>query len=449
MLSRSKLVGLLLVVALVIPFAVTTAQDDTIEIVFSHAFGDENRQQLVADVIAAYEAEHPNVQVTAISNPSYRDTLNGAILAAQQGNAPHIVQVFEVGTQLALDSGIFIPVSSVTDAEQLADLDDVIAPVRNYYTVGDDIWSLPWNSSNPILYYNRDIFEAAGLDPDNPPSTYNEVLATCDVLMEQADALGLQGCIGWNMHSWFVEQWVAEQGALLANNNNGRTARATDVMLDSGAMMNIFNWWKELADNGYYIYTGALEDWNGSDALFTGQQVAMHITSTADLVNINEAAVEAGFQMDTGLLPIPDSAERHGVVVGGASIWLTADHPQEELEAAVDFMIFLGNTQNSVNWHKGTGYFPIRYSSIDQLEAEGWFDQNPFFRTAFDQLTNTVEGYATSGALLGNFLEVRTIIEEAAQSVIDSGVDPLEALTEADARADESLAAYNEAVMGE
>jgi sn-glycerol 3-phosphate transport system substrate-binding protein len=128
--------------------------------------------------------------------------------------------------------------------------------VRNYYTVGEDIWSLPWNSSNPILYYNIDMFEAAGLDPNDPPETYSEVLEACDVLM--AADLGLQGCIGWNMHSWFVEQWVAEQGALLANNDNGRSGRATDVFLDSEAMMRIFTWWKELADKVYYIYSGAL-----------------------------------------------------------------------------------------------------------------------------------------------------------------------------------------------
>jgi sn-glycerol 3-phosphate transport system substrate-binding protein len=446
MLNRKKLVVLLMVVALVLPMAAINAQDDTIEIVFSHAFGDENRQGWVADVIEAFEAENPNITVTAVSNPSYRDTLNGAILASQQGNAPHIVQVFEVGSQLALDSGIFIPVSSVATDEQIASLDDVIAPVRDYYRLGDDQWSLPWNSSNAVFYYNKTIFEAAGLDPENPPATYSEVLDACEVLMSQAEELGLQGCMGWAMHSWFVEQWMAEQQAPFANNENGRDGRATEINLESDAMVNIFDWWKTMADNGYYIYSGALEDWNGSDALFTGQQVAMHVTSTADIVNNNEAAIESGFEMGTARLPIPDDSERNGVVIGGASIWLTDGHPQEEIDAAVEFMFFLSNTENAVSWHKATGYFPIRYSSIDQLEEEGWFDENPNFRVAFDQLTETVSGPATSGALLGNFLELRTIIEEAGQAVVDSGVPVADALAEANAVANESLMAYNEAV---
>ncbi|GAB4574815.1 MAG: ABC transporter substrate-binding protein [Anaerolineae bacterium] len=445
--NRTKFLVLLLVVALLLPAAAITAQDDTIEIVFSHAFGDANRQGWVESVIEAFEAEHPNIKVTAVSNPSYRDTLNGAILAAQQGNAPHIVQVFEVGSQLALDSGIFIPVSSIANEEQLAGLaDDVIPAVRDYYSLGEDQWSLPWNSSNAILYYNKTIFEAAGLDPEDPPETYGEVFEVCEVLMAQAEELGLQGCMGWNMHSWFVEQWMAEQQAPLANNENGRAGRATEIYLESDAMKNIFNFWKEMADRGYYIYTGALEDWNGSDALFTGQQVAMHITSTADIVNNNQAAMDAGFEMGNAFLPIPDDTERNGVVIGGASIWLTDGHPQEELEAAVEFMFFLGNTENAVSWHKATGYFPIRFSAIEQLEEEGWFEENPNFRVAFDQLTQTVPGPATSGALLGNFLELRTIIEEAAQAVVDSGVSVDEALAEANVRANESLAAYNEAV---
>lgn len=415
------------------------AQDDQIEITFSHVFGDENRQALVQDVADAYMAEHENVTINIEVASSYRDNLNGAILASEQGDAPHIVQIFEVGSQLALDSGIFVPVSQVASEEQLATLDDIIEPVLNYYTLGDDVWSLPWNSSNAILYYNIEMFEAAGID--GPPSTYSEVIEDCEILM--AADLDLQGCIGWNMHSWFVEQWVAEQGALLADNDNGRSDRATEVYLDSDAMLNIFNWWKELSDSGYYIYTGTFEDWNGSDAIFTGQQAAMHITSTADLVNITNAGEEGGFSVGTGYLPIPDDAERNGVVIGGASIWLTDGHPQEELDAAVDFMLFLGNTENMVEWHQGTGYFPVRYSSIDALEADGWFDENPTFKTAFDQLTETVTSPATGGALIGTFLDTRTIIEQAAQSVVDGGADPAEALAAADDEADALLEEYN------
>lgn len=443
---KKVFLGLMIVGLLLSALPAISAQDEVMEIRFVHVFGDENRQGLLNDVIAAYEAEHPNVKIIA-ENPSnsYNDVLDAALLGAEQGNPPHIVHLFEVGSQEVLDTGIFIPVSQVATEEQLATLEDVIDPVRNYYTFGEEVWSLPWNSSNPILYYNKDIFEAAGLDTENPPDTFSEVMAACDQIMA-TEGLELQGCIGWNMHSWFIEQLVAEQGATLVNNENGRAERATEAELDSEAMLNVFTWWKELDDKGYYIYTGAKEDWDGSDALFAGQQVAMHITSTADLRNIAEAATEAGFDHGTGFLPIPDDSERNGTVIGGASLWLTDGHPQEELEAAVDFMLFLGNTENMVTWHKGTGYFPVRYSSIEALEAEGWFEQNPTFKTAFDQLTTTIPGPATSGAVIGPFREIRDIIESAGQLLVDQGVSPEDALAEADALADEAITFYNESV---
>ena len=116
---------------------------------------------------------------------------------------------------------------------------------------------------------------------------------------------------------------------------------------------------------------------------------------------------------------------------------------------AVEFMLFLGNTDNMVKWHQGTGYFPIRYSSIEALEAEGWFEENPTFTTAFDQLTDTMVNSATAGALLGTFLELRTTIEQAAQSVVDGGADPAEALENANTEANISLEEYNLLVMGE
>lgn len=446
--KKLLLLAVVLTMALALALPAAAQDDEKLTIVFSHAFGDANRQGWVQNVADMYMAENPNVMIEIRSNSSYRDALNNALLGAEQGDAPHIVQVFEVGTQLALDSGIFIPVSSVADADQLAVLDDYIAPVLNYYTLGEDVWSLPWNSSSPVLYYNKDMFEAAGLDPESPPKTYGEVDAACEALMN-TDSLELQGCIGWAMHSWYAEQWMSEQNATLANNDNGRSARATEVNIDSDAMRTIFNWWKSLADKGWYIYTGQLEDWNGSDAIFTGQQVAMHITSTADIRNNDQAAQEAGFEMGVGMLPIPDGVERNGTVIGGASIWLTGDHPQEELETAVDFMLFLSNTENMVSWHKATGYYPVRYSSIDQLEEEGWFEQDPRFRVAFDQLTQTNVNPASAGALLGTFLETRTIIEQAAQSVVDGGESVDNALAVADGLAEQALADYNALVVEE
>ena len=408
---------------------------------FWHAFGG-GRKLLIERMVADYNYTHPGVYVRVENKGSYRDTLNAAILAAQQGNAPHVVQIFEIGSQLALDTGIFMPIEDLVIGPEFQ-ADDYIEGVANYYKIDGKFNSMPWNSSNPVLYYNKDIFRAAGLDPESPPETFEEMLAACDTIVSSGAA---KNCISWPLHGWFFEQWMANMGAELANNGNGREARATEVYLDGDASKTILNWWKEMYDKGYYAYSGKLEDWDGADAIFVSGQAAMEITSTSDVVNRQNDAAENGFELGTSYLPYPASSERQGVVVGGASMWLTKDHPDEELQAAKDFVIWFTNTENAIRWHKATGYFPIRKSAVDVLEVENWFELNPAYQAAFDQLLETKPTRATQGALIGAFPEVRTIIEQAVEKVLAGEASVDDALSAAKADADKAIEEYNKSV---
>jgi len=410
------------------------ASEGPTEIQFWHAFSDAPRSGWIEDRAAEWNAQNPEFRVVTERKGSYRETLQAAVLAARQGDAPHLVQLFEVGSQLAVDSGIFKPVGEVGGIPA----DDYIEPVLNYYTIDGEIYSIPFNSSSPILYYNKDKMVEAGLDPEPPPETFGEVIS----MLEQAQDAGVEGAkMSFNLHSWFFEQWMSQQNAPLVNNDNGRSARATEVNLTSEAAYNIVNWIDELNRNDMYTYTGRLEDWSGSDAIFQQGEAMFHVTSTADLGNIS-SAVEGSFELGTGLLPIPDGVRRNGTVIGGASVWLVDGHPTRELEAARDFVLFMTNTENMVSWHKLTGYYPVRNSSVDALEDEGWFEEDPNAYTAFDQLLNTVPNPASAGALMGSFLDTRTIIGEAIQKVLQ-GTSVEAALEEAKVLADDRLREYN------
>ena len=413
-----------------------SAAQETIE--FWYAFSDDARSGWIEDRITEFneqlQSEGRDFEVVGERKGSYRETLDAAVLAARQGTPPHLVQLFEVGSQLAIDTGIFEPIGNVGDG---IDLSDYIEPVINYYTIDGAVNSIPFNSSSPVLYANLDLMNEAGVE--GLPGTYDQVIEAC----EKVTAAGLEAsCIGFNLHSWFFEQWMAQQGAPLVNNDNGRSDRATEVLLTSEPAKAIVNWIKELNDNGYYTYTGNLEDWSGSDAIFTNQQAVFHITSTADLGNITAATQEAGFEVGVGALPIADGVERNGVVIGGASVWLTTGHSDEELEAAKEFALYMTSPENMVTWHELTGYYPVRNSSVDLLTQEGWFEENPNYTVAFDQLLETVPNTATAGALLGSFLETRTFIEEAIQKVLN-GTEVDAALEEAKRQADAALQEYN------
>lgn len=426
--------SILLTLALAGMASATLAQAQT-TVEFWHSFGDAKRAGWIQARADEFNKAHPGLKVVPSYKGSYNDSLQATILAARQGKPPALVQIFEVGSQLALDSGAFQPVSGVKNV----DFSDYIKPVINYYTIGGKVNSLPFNSSSPVLYYNQDLMKKAGLDPKRPPTTYGGLLKACQKI--EAAGLGAK-CFGMSLNGWFVEQWMAEQGATLLSSSNGRQGRATSTNLDSAAARNIFAFFKTLRDNGYYTYSGKLEDWDGSDAIFTNQKAVFHITSTADIGNIRDDAKKAGFTVGVGVLPIPDGTKRNGVVIGGASLWIPKGISKAQAEGALDFALYMTNTKNMADWHKLTGYYPVRQSSINLLRQQGWFTQTPLQLVAFNQLTRTVPSPATAGGLNGAAIQTRKIIEEGIQKVLN-GASVDAALRETKARADAALNDYN------
>ena len=402
---------------------------------FWHSMGDAKRGGWIQARAAEFNKAHPGVKVVPVYKGSYNDSLQATILAARQGKPPALVQIFEVGSQLALDSGAFQPIGSI----KKVDFGDYIKPVLNYYTIGGKVNSLPFNSSSPVLYFNQDLMKKAGLDPKRPPTTFGGILSACKKI--EAAKLGAN-CFGMSLNSWFLEQWMAQQGATWLNNGNGRQARATSINLDTPQGRKIFNFFKTLQDNKWYSYTGKLEDWDGSDAIFKNQKVVFHITSTADIGNIRDAANKAGFKLGVGVLPIPDGSKRNGVVIGGASLWVPKAVSKAQAEAALEFALYMTGTKNMADWHKLTGYYPVRQSSIELLRKQGWFNQSPLQLVAFNQLTKTVPSPATAGNLNGAAIETRKIVEEGVQKVL-GGASVDSAIKETQQRANAALGQYN------
>lgn len=409
------------------------AAQTTVE--FWHSFGDAKRGDWIAARADEYNKAHPGVKVVPTYKGSYNDSLQATVLAARQGKAPDLVQIFEVGSQLALDSGVFQPVSSVRNV----DYSDYIRPVVNYYTIGGKVNSLPFNSSSPVLYFNKDLMVKAGLDPKNPPTTFGAVIKTCAKF--DAAKLGVK-CFALSPYSWLFEQWMAEQNAALLNNGNGRQGRATAANIDSAAGRKIFQFYKDLQDKGYLTNTGKLADTAGTDAIFGSQKALMTIDSTAGLSSLLDAAKQNSFAMGVGVLPIPDSSKRNGVVIGGASLWISKSAPKVQAEAALDFALYMTSTANMASWHKLTGYYPVRTSSVTALRKEGWFSSSPLQILAFNQLLNTTPNIASAGALNGAAIQTRTIIEQGLQKVT-SGQSVASVAADTNAQVNAALTEYN------
>ena len=436
-----KRVLLFVMLALLVVSGLVVAQEKT-QITLWHAMSG-TRELLIQRMVDDFNLTHPGIEVVVEYKGSYRDTLNAAQAAAIAGDAPHVLHSFEVGTQQNLDMGIFAVAEDLINQYGIViPWDDYLAPALNYYNIDGRQVSFPWNSSNSILYYNKTMLDGIGETMPREPS-FEDILRIGHALMDAGVA---EAGITWPMHSWFFEQWMAELGVDLVNNDNGRSGYATEINLLDPAAITIMEWWKQLYDEGVWVNPGR-ENWSQARQNFTTQRCAMMISSTSDVNLTEKAAFEGGWEVGTAFMPVPSDYERHGVVIGGGCLWVTKDHPDAELKAATELVVYMSQVSQDIDWHQGTGYFALRTTSLQALELEGWYELHPNYKTASDQLAETQIITATQGALAGVFPEIRTFIEDAAEEVY-GGVAVVDALTKAKRLIDQALVDYKELMGG-
>ncbi len=384
-----------------------------------------------------FNEQYPDYEVIVEGYPDYETLFDSALLAAEQGNPPAIMHFFEAATQEIRDAAtpdgeslVKSVAAAIGDRSEINGvpviLDDVVSAPRNYYTVDGEFQSMPWNTSSTILFSNADMLEAAGID--SPPETWSEVEAACAQILALPD--GPDNCITWPNHSWIVEQAMAQQDELLANQDNGRDGRADEVFLNSTGMTSFMGWWKTLNDQNYYVYTGSQRDWEGTRNAFIAEQVAFLLTSSSDTTDITASGAEAGFEVVASFMPYNEEAGRSGNVIGGATLWLVNGLEPPTEEGALMFMNWFNNPENAADWHKITGYIPITNSAIALLEEEGWYEENPNSKVASDQLEQSESTPATLGVLVGNFVAIRDVVTSAAEQFLVDAEQPVDQVLE-------------------
>ncbi len=420
----------ILLVMMALPGLAVTAQDQT-QITFWHAMSG-SRAEVVQALVDGFNEANPDVNLVAEFTGSYAETLTKALTAASAGEAPNIVQVYEVGTRTMLDSGVIVPVMEVSGGT--LDQSIFVQPILNYYALDGELRCMPFNSSTAMLYYNKDMFEAAGLDPDKPPTTFSELYEMGKQIIDSGVAAH---AISFGWPAWIMEQMFAMHDQFLADQNNGRDGLATELYLNSEFGVKVLTEWQKWANDGVLFYGG--RTYSANDPFIAGE-FAMLAQSTSSLGGIQK---KVDFELGTAFLPVLDGYERAGNnVVGGGCLWTMAGKSDEEYDAAWRFFQYLAETESAITWHKGTGYFPATNAAVEALEAEGWFDENPNFRTAFDQILAGNDTPAARGALLGDFVIIRDIVGSAIEEAVVNGVDPQEALDTAVEESNQVLEDY-------
>lgn len=409
---------------------------EPVKVVWWHSMGGE-LGKVATELVEQYNASQSLVVVEEVFQGTYDESLNKMKASMDTDSGPTLIQVYEIGSRFMIDSKAITPMQHFIDAEQY-DLSQLEENITNYYTFDGKLNSMPFNTSNPILYYNKDMFQAAGLDPENPPKSYEE-------LQEVAAKLTKDGQAGasFAIYGWFMEQFFANQGAEYVNNGNGRISPATESLLNGAAGVDTLSWWKSLVDSGAALNLGRKTD--DTKKAFAAGQVAMTLDSTASLRGLVDA-VGGKFEVGTAFLPKPAAANDGGVIVGGASLWILNNKPEAEQQAAWDFIKFLAQPDIQAFWHVNTGYFPITKKAYEEQLVRDNLAAYPQFQTAVDQLHASKPSTASMGVVMGVFPEARQIVEGAIEEALTGVKEPKQALDDAATAITEKISNYNKTV---
>ncbi|MEK4523498.1 ABC transporter substrate-binding protein [Psychrobacillus sp. FSL W7-1457] len=394
---------------------VEKSEDGKTVISFWHAMSGSG-QTALDNIVADFNASQDDYEVKAEFQGSYEESLTKLRSVGGTADAPAITQVFEVGTKYMIESGFIEPMQKFIDEDNY-DLSQLEENILNYYSLDGELYSMPFNSSTPVMLYNKDAFKAAGLDPENPPKTFQEVIDT-------AAKLKTEEMKGFSMltYGWFFEQLVATQGGLYVNEDNGRAGDATEAVFNGEEGQRVFEFLNTMNEAGTFGNFGT--NWDDIRAAFQSGKVAMYMDSSAGVRGIID---NAPFEVGAAYIPYADEVDRKGVVIGGASLWMSKGIAEIEQKAAWEFMKYLTTPEVQAKWHLDTGYFAINPSAYEaDIVKEAW-EKMPQLKVTVEQLQSTEPSIATQGALISVFPESRQQIVTALENLYQ-GMDPKEAL---------------------
>lgn len=413
---------------------VATAQT---EVEFWHAFtgrlGD-----LVAEQVDTFNASQSDYKVVQNHKGNYSETLNAGIAAFRAGEQPHILMVFEVGTATMMAAeGAIKPVYEVMGDN--FDQSKYIGSVKGYYTATDgNMLSLPFNSSTPVLWVNRDKLQEAGIDPDTPMETWEQVGGVLDALKDAG--VGCPLTTAWQ--SWIhLENYSAYHDVPFATKDNGFAGTDTELAFNSPAQVAHINQMGEWAKDGKFIYAGRR---NEGGANFRAGECALFTESSAGYAGIKN---EAEFNFEVRPLPYWSAvaSEPQNTIIGGASLWVMEGHTDEEYAGVAAFLDFLSSADIQAKWHQDTGYLPITAEAGEKTKMMGFYDENPGTDIAVMQMTAKEPTANSKGLRLGSFDQIRGIIDEELEAVWSGDKDAQAALDSAVERGNALLRRFEQA----
>jgi len=395
----------------------------------------------VQSIVSDFNASQSQYKVVATYKGNYHDTMTAGIAAFRSKNPPHILQVFEVGTaSMMAAKGAIKPVYEVmAESGQSWSPDAYLPTVTSYYTTPEGkMLSMPFNSSTPVLYYNVEAFEKAGLDPDKPPKTWPEVAEYARKLVKA----GYSGGFSTAWISWIhLENFSAWHNVPFGTKANGFEGLDTEFVFNSPLhvkhIQSLADWQKE----NIFVYGGRR---NTGNAKFGSGEVAMYTESSAGYAGFKKTAK---FPFRTSMLPYwPDAkGAPQNTIIGGASLWVMQGHSAEEYKGVAAFFSYLSKPEVQADWHQFTGYLPITMAAYDYTKNQGFYKENPDMETALKQMTLNKPTPNSKGLRFGNFVQMRAIMYDTLEAIFAGDMTAQAGLDDAAAKGNRLLRKFEKA----
>ena len=431
-----------LLASLLALFAIAHAQPTEIQMWYAltGALGEHTLEQ-----VEDFNASQDQYRVVADFSGTYDETMVAAIAAFRAGTAPHIVQMFEVGTATMMYAeGAIKPVHELFAETGVPFDPDVFLPaVRGYYSLPDGrMMSMPFNSSTAVMWVNDDALEAAGIDPATVSlETWEEVREVARQVVDEGGAdCGFS--MAWPTWTQF-EQFSAVHDIPLASLSNGLEGLGAEMLIDSDLHVQHVQNLIDMSAEGSFMYGGR---GNAGDTLFVSGECAIVQGSSALIARVNR---EAEFDWTMHMLPYYEGTPNAPLnsIIGGASFWVmqSPERTDEEWAGVAEFFSFLSTVEQARKWHVNTGYLPIRFGIYEELEAEGFYAENPGLDIPYLQLTRGEATANSSGLRLGNMPQIRAIIEEEFELALNGQQSAQRAMDNAVERSNVVLRAFQRA----
>ena len=398
------------------------------EIQFWHAMGG-NLGETVNALAEGFNKSQSEYKVNPVYKGSYTEALTAAIAAFRAKQAPHIVQVFEVGTanMMAAKGAVYPVYQLMADAKEPFDPKAFIGPVYGYYSTPDGkLLSMPFNSSTPVLYWNKELMQKAGLDPNKPPKTWPEL----GEMAKKAVAAGAKCGFTPQWQTWtMIENYGAWHNLPYATKDNGFGGIDIELKFNDPARVKFIQMLADWTKDKTFVYGGRE---GKSTALFTAGDCVFHIASSGSAAGIDKA-LGGTSKYGIGMMPYsPDViAKPQNSIIGGATLWVLQGRPAAEYKGVAKFMSYLASTPVQAKWHQETGYVPITMAAAEATEKEGFYKKFPGREVAVQELTLNPPTANSKGLRIGNFVQIRDIVDGELENVWSGKKDAKTALDDA------------------